>query len=319
MQAHDFRRLLGLFDTLDVEQRAQLKLQVMAGDGARAVSAIVEGRVGPVSCPRCSGRDVVRHGHANGLQRYNCRACERTFNALTGTPLARLRHREKRLEQARALEEGLSVRRAAAAMCVHPTTAFLWRHRFLQLPAMVHASAMSSITEVDETYTLRSYKGQPRRLCAEHSRAARRRGSKAPKRGLSDEQVPILVLRDRCGQTADFVLHRGDAVRIAPALTQTLADDAVLCTDASAALAATARACHLEHHGLNTARGEHRPGAWHIHNVNAHHSRWKTCMIRFHGVAASYLDNYLGWYRALDRNAQRGAPAASLLALAIAV
>ena len=141
-----------------------------------------------------------------------------------------------------AQEEGLSVRRAAAEMCMHPTTAFRWRHRFLQLPATVHASAMSGIAEVDETYTLRSYKGQPRRLRAEHLRAARRRGGKAAKRGLSDEQVPILVLRDRSGQTADFVLQRGDAAHIAPALTQTLADDAVLCTDASAALAAAARA-----------------------------------------------------------------------------
>jgi hypothetical protein len=200
---------------------------------------------------------------------------------------------------------------------VHPTTGFRWRHRFLQLPATVHASAMSGIAEVDETYTLRSYKGQPRRLRAEHSRAARRRGGKAAKRGLSDEQVPILVLRDRSGQTADFVLQRGDAAHIAPALTQTLDDDAVLCTDASAALAAATRACHLEHHWLNTAHREHRRGAWHIQNVNAYHSRWKTWMVRFHGVATSYLENYLGWFRALDRNAQRGAPAASLLALAI--
>jgi hypothetical protein len=40
-------------------------------------------------------------------------------------------------------------------------------------------------------------------------------------------------------------------------------------------------------------------------------------MVRFHGVATSYLEHYLGWFRALDRNALRGAPPASLLALAI--
>ena len=46
----------------------------------------------------------------------------------------------------------------------------------------------------------------------------RRRGGKAAKRGLSDEQVPTLVLRDRFGQTADYVLARDDARHIAHAL-----------------------------------------------------------------------------------------------------
>ena len=45
--------------------------------------------------------------------------------------------------------------------------------------------------------------------------------------------------------------------------------------------------------------------------------RPKLHLIRFKGVATSYLPNYLGWFRALDRNAQSGAMPASLLALAI--
>ena len=43
-----------------------------------------------------------------------------TFNALTGTPLPRLRHRDKWLLQAQALDEGLSVRKAAARMDIEP-------------------------------------------------------------------------------------------------------------------------------------------------------------------------------------------------------
>lgn len=143
------------------------------------------------------------------------------------------------------------------------------------------------MAEADETYLLRSYKGQPRRLHAEQSRKARRRGGKAAKRGLSDEQVPILVLRDRAGQTADFVLERANAQYIKPVLTQSLAEDAVLCTDASATLAAAARACALEHQAVNTAAGERRRGPWHIQNVNAYHSRFKHWLGRFYGVATS--------------------------------
>lgn len=44
---------------------------------------------------------------ADGLQRYKRRTCSKSFNALTGTPLARLRHKGKWLEQTRALADGL--------------------------------------------------------------------------------------------------------------------------------------------------------------------------------------------------------------------
>ena len=75
----------------------------------------------------------------------------RTFNALTGAPLARLRQRAQWLAQARALTEGLSVRQTAAQMGVHRTTAFRWSHRFLQLPAKVRATALAGVAEGDET------------------------------------------------------------------------------------------------------------------------------------------------------------------------
>lgn len=92
----------------------------------------------------------------------------------------------------------------------------------------------------------------------------------------------------------------------------------VLCTDGGAVLAAAARQLGREHHGLNTLRGGRHLGAWHIQNVNAYHSRLTGWLSRFCDIATAYLPNYLGWYRALDRNTRMGVQAASLLALAIA-
>lgn len=46
-------------------------------------------------------------------------------------------------------------------MGVHRTTAFRWRHRFLTLPREVKAQHLDGVVEADETYVLRSYKGQP--------------------------------------------------------------------------------------------------------------------------------------------------------------
>ena len=66
-----------------------------------------------------------------------------------------------------------------------------------------------------------------------------------------------------------------------------------------------------------SVRGQRVRGAWHIQNVNAYHGRFKEWMRRFKGVATSDLPNYLGWFRALDRNARSAAKPASLLALAV--
>ncbi len=76
---------------------------------------------------------------------------------------------------------------------VHPNTAFRWRHRFLSLPKEQQANHLAGIAEVDETYFLESQKGRKQSL----GRAPRKRGGKASKRGLSDEQTAVLICRDR--------------------------------------------------------------------------------------------------------------------------
>lgn len=317
MNAHELQTWLSGVACLTAEQRDLLRRELDASDSSDEVLAVLRQRLeAHPGCPRCESLSVVRNGHADGLQRYRCKACGRSFNALTGTPLSRLRDRDKWLAQAHALHSGLSVRKAAARMGVHRTTAFRWRHRFLALPAALKATALRGIAEADESYELRSFKGQPR-LLALAQRAARHRGGHARKRGVSYEQVPVLVLRDRSGSTTDFVLQRRDKAGVREVLAPALAKDAVLCTDGSRLLAAVAKSLEIEHQAINASKGQRVRGAWHIQNVNAYHSRWKVWMLRFKGVATSYLENYLGWFRALDRNAQTGAKPASFLKIAV--
>lgn len=317
MRARELKRWLAEAARLTPRQREQVLVRLQDGVMADAVAAVIGARGHPTECPKCGGARIVRNGLADGLQRFKCRGCGATFNRLSGTPLARLRHRAKWLQQANALDAGLSVRKAATRLGVHRTTAFRWRHRFLSVPREVKDNRLTGVVEADEAYVLRSFKGQHRRLMEESTRPPRRRGGRAAKRGLSHEQVPILVARNRAGQTTDFVLASGNKQGLLAVLPTAMAADAVLCTDGSAMLAAAARDLGLEHHGLNTLRGERIRGAWHIQNVNAYHSRWKAWMARFKGVATSYLPNYLGWFRALDRNARSGSNSVALLALAI--
>ena len=165
------------------------------------------------TCPHCHHTVCRPWGQAHGLPRLRCAACGKTFNALTGTPLARLRHRERWGEYAQALIDGETVRAAARRCGVHKNTSFRWRHRFLALPAEVKPTHLHGIVEADETYFLESHKGE-RHL----SRPPRKRGGTATKRGLTDEQIPVLVVRDRSASTTDAVLPKANTASVTTVL-----------------------------------------------------------------------------------------------------
>lgn len=298
MRKRELTKLIAGLGRLTPLQRRQVAAELDAGESRAGTVALVEkGVADDPHCPHCDSSEVVRNGTADGMQRFKCRGCARTFNALTGTPLARLRMKGKWVAQAEALRDGLTLEQAAERMNVSRTTAFLWRHRFLALPKTVMAQALAGIVETDETYFLESFKGKRRGM----ARASRKRGGKAKKPGTSKEQIPVLVSRDRTGATADRVLETCDAAHVTAALGPILSRDAVLCTDGSGVLAAAARGMGVTHHPVNLSAGVRVAGAWHVQNVNSYDSRLKGWLRRFNGVATKYLDVYLGWFRAIDR------------------
>jgi len=248
-------------------------------------------------CPHCGSSEIKRWGNAHGLPRYRCIECHKTFNMLTGTPLARLRHREHWLEYSQALIDGLSVRKAGSLCGVSKDTAFRWRHRFLQAIASNEPTHLRGIVEVDETYFLESHKGE-RHL----SRQPRRRGGKASKRGLSSEQVPVLIARDRNRVTLDALLPKADVKSISRVLTPVVDSDVILCSDANPIYKAFTKKTHMQHIALNLSAGIRvQENAFHIQNVNAYDSRLKGWMRHFNGVATKYLPNYLGWRRCIEK------------------
>jgi transposase-like protein len=314
MKQKELATLISELGKLTRSQRQAVAAELAASERRLASIETIESTAGEtLVCPHCSSKGIVKNGMADGLQRYKCRMCGRGFNALTGTPLARLRMKGKWLGQTAALQDGLSLTETSRRLGVSRPTAFRWRHRFLATPKTVQARILVGIAESDETYFLRSNKGQRKGL----GRDSRHRGGKAAKRGLSNEQVPVLVARDRSGSTADFVLEADDMVHVAAALKPLLPRDTILCTDGSGVLSAAAREIGVTHRPVNLSGGIRVvAGVYHVQNVNAYDSRLKTWMRRFNGVATKYLDSYLGWFRALDRS--RGEPISPVSLLVMA-
>ena len=179
-----------------------------------------------MSCPHCQGKHVVRNGTADGLQRYKCRCCKATFNALTGTPLARLRMKSKWLGQTGVLRDGVTITEAAGAAGRGP------QYRFPLAPSFPCAAKERSgegpvgIAETDETYFLESFKGSA-------TGCRGRRASEAvccqARHLRRTDSGP--VSRDRAGNTADAILKADDKACVVAALKPLLPKDVILCSD----------------------------------------------------------------------------------------
>ena len=298
MQHAKWIRFIAQFAQLSRRQR-QAGIALLRGNTPQdATVALLESVAQPhLACPACHSSHAHRHGHAHGLQRYRCVPCGRTFNALTGTPLARLRHKSLWLAYADCLMASASVRQAARQLNVHRNTTFRWRHRFLTLARTDRPLCLHGIAEADELYLLESEKGS-RHL----TRPARRRGGHARQRGISSEQVCIVVARDRTGQTLDFVTGKGalTQLQLQRCLLPVMDHDVLLVTDGHAAYRDFAAEAGISHQAVNLRTGIRVQGAAHVQNVNAYHSRLRAWLRPFHGVATRYLPNYLGWRWILD-------------------
>jgi transposase-like protein len=298
MESKAFQSWFSQVASLTVKQRAQVRQALnQLPRTSQAVEVVNQRAAEVLACLHCHSGHVHGWGKEAGLQRYRCTSCHKTFNAATGTLLARLKRSDAWLIYVQAMVNGLSVRKAAQEAGVHRTTSFRWRHRMLVLPASENDTELSNIVEADEAYSLGAFKGK-----CKLPLPARHRGEKAQERGLSAEPIPILVAQDRQGKHYDAVLPKVDKQTLGSLHSQLLTPDSVLYTDGAGVYRVVAKAEAIAHESLSLAQGTRvNQRVFHIQHVNAYESRLKQWMRRFNGVATRYLPNYLGCRRLLER------------------
>lgn len=292
MEQSRFRSWLSQSADLTRKQREETAKTLSSKSQGEAALAAIELAVDQDrTCPRCNTKGAVSRGKVRQLRRYYCKGCRRTFDALTGTPLSGLHHKEKWLAFGEAMLDGDTIHESAGRCGIDPTTAWRWRHRFLKA-ARTSADKLRGIVEADETYFLRSRKGE-RKL----DRPARRRGGKASRRGISSEQVPVVVAADRSGSTASAVLPKVTSGALKEFLGPRMDKDVLLVSDGNNCYPPVARDLGISHEIINLSAGERVRGDLHIQTVNNRHSRLKWFLSRYRGVATKYLDNYLRWFQ----------------------
>jgi transposase-like protein len=132
MEQIEYKQMVARLDGLTDEQFDALLETMRQRKEADGVQRLVLARMADRKCcPHCDGTHVVKYGVEFGSQRFRCKGCGKTFTALTGTPFHRLRGKEKRLENAACMADGLSVRKTVARFNISVQKAFRWRHKFL--------------------------------------------------------------------------------------------------------------------------------------------------------------------------------------------
>ena len=132
-------------------------------------------------------------------------------------------------------------------------------------PADDKPRTLSGIVEADETFILESFKGR----WSDLPRKARRRGGTARHPGSYQDNIPVIVARDRRPSTP--FCPQEDGASIAAALTGVVTHANHLVGDGGQPLAAFARRAKIPFHAVR-APGKPTPEApyLHINNVNAY-------------------------------------------------
>jgi transposase-like protein len=301
-----FKNLLKYLDKLNPTQKEKvyqwLKRYVdpASSAGGRLIDEMRETRFKEgFECPHCASEHVVRFGKINGRQRYRCKCCRKTFSDTTNTVLYRTRKGNEWITFVECMLKGYSLRKSAKIVGVTWVTLFYWRHKLLNALKQIDFEKFEGIVEMDETYFLYSEKGK-RGIT---NRKPRKRGGKSKHRGISHEQVCVLVARDRTKATVAKVACMGRIVKdkVDKIFGSKLTPDNVLVTDAWRAYKTYAKEKGLEHYRIKSNDEKYViKGLYHIQNVNGLHSRMKQWIDRFKGVATKYLDNYLAWFLFVD-------------------
>ena len=308
MKTVSLQELIKLIDCeLNGAELLELETAIKKASSVNAVSVLLAKRTEKAStdrhCPHCNSDDIVKNGYdKNKRQRFRCRNvdCRKSFNILTKTPMARARKSEHWMSYIQFLAGHAPLAKITKKIKIAHQTAFRWRHRFLSAMAGNQNATLSGIIEADETFFRDSQKGK--RSIA--GRKARVRGG-VSKRGLSNDQVPVVTALDNTGTIVQSVLRNRS--QIEAALAGTIETGSLLCSDGLPAYHNVAVAAGAEHRVIAPRKGfcdkPINKGAIGLGRVNAYHGQAKALInIRCRGVSSKYLANYMGWVRAIAQS-----------------
>ena len=263
-----------------------------------------------VSCIYCKGNHVVKNGkRKDGVQRFLCRDCRRSFIPSSGTITSRTR---KSISiwaaYLKCMMDQKTLKQTSEECHISMSTAFTWRHKILDtLGELTEKTWLTGVVEADETFFNVSFKGNHKRSRDfSMPRKAHKRGNDVHAKGLSSEKVcvPSAISDAGISYAKPGKLGKISADCITNILGNKIAPHTILCTDKERAYLDMAAQNELKLIQTDTdcrmisINGK----SYGIQRVNAYHSRLKLFIRGFHGVSTKHLGNYIVWNDLLSGN-----------------
>ena len=130
-------------------------------------SFLIETRLdGEGSCIYCEGMHVVKNGkRKDGVQRFLCRDCHRSFIASTDSITSRTRKSiSVWATYLKCMLDQKTLKQSSAECDISISTAFTWRHKILDtLSELTEKAYLTGVVEADETFFNVSFKGNHNR------------------------------------------------------------------------------------------------------------------------------------------------------------
>jgi transposase-like protein len=244
-------------------------------------------------CPHCNS-SAKRNGHKDGIQRFRCNTCGKTFAQTTKTALYHSQCGEAVWKQViRDTLDGVPIAGTAGALALSTDTVFRMRHKILlglEAEEARNPTVLNGVCEFDDTYVLENLKGG-KKLPEGYYRKARRHGAVAQKRGISNEYISIST-----GIQRDGSAYCRTVARSTPGKDEISAAFDGHIGEATLALCDGAKSYSIlgENGNCDVVRvsEENQSGFYHTNTANGLHSHIKEMVKRYKGVATKYLNRY---------------------------
>jgi len=244
-------------------------------------------------CPHCRS-SAKRNGHKDGIQRFLCGTCGKTFAKTTQTALHSSHSGEAVWKQViRDTLECVPLARTASSLALSTDTVFRMRHKILlalEAEEMRQPTVLEGVCEFDDTYVLESLKGG-NKIPEGYYRKARKHGATAQKRGISNEYISISTGIQRDGAAYCRTVARATPGRedIAEAFGGHIGEATLAICDGAKNYNVLGEngGCDVVH-----VSDENKSGFYHTNTANGLHGHIKEVYKRYKGVGTKYLNRY---------------------------
>jgi transposase-like protein len=247
-------------------------------------------------CPHCKSKIFKKHAnYNNGATRYKCSGCKKTFNELTGTCIHKIQKKDLWDSFISLMLESKTIRKIVEILGISRQTALNWRHKILSSLNEFFTKRFKGVVETDDAYFRFNEKG------TKGAKNGIIRGKKN-KRGVSNEQVSVMVSSDRYGTMDLVIIKRGRITKdalIAKLNLSRFNKENIIYSDKSQIIINLFSELGLEHKTFKSNKKS--KGVVNVNVVNNMIGRLRRWIkFSFKNVATKYLQNYLNWFMILE-------------------